>query len=153
MSQPSNDHKESFEKAKKNSRPKTPYFKNCLKAFMVGGLICLIAEVISQGFKMLGLSENEAGSLTTIILVFFGSFLTGIGVYDKIGRFAGAGSIVPITGFSNSIVASAMEFKSEGPVFGVGAKMFNIAGPVIVYGVVSSWVVGLVYYIYIMIAR
>jgi stage V sporulation protein AC len=147
------EHKSSFEKAKNASRPKEQYFKDSLKAFFVGGLICLIAELITHGFMALGLSKNEAGSLTTIILVFFGAFFTGIGVYDKIGRFAGAGSIVPITGFANSIVASAMEFKAEGPVFGIGAKMFNIAGPVIVYGVVSSWIVGLIYYLYLIIAR
>lgn len=152
MTQSPDEHKPSFEKAKEASRPKEQYFKDTLKAFLVGGLICLIAELILHGFMALGLSKSEAGSLTTIILVFFGAFFTGIGVYDKIGRFSGAGSIVPITGFANSIVACAMEFKAEGPVFGIGAKMFNIAGPVIVYGVVTSWIVGLIYYIYLMIA-
>ncbi len=137
----------SFQKAKEKNKPKPPYVKNAVAAFLVGGTICTIGQLISDFINNSGIAKDDASTLTTIILVFLGSLLTSIGVYDKIGRVAGAGSIVPITGFANSVVASAMEFKSEGPVFGIGAKMFNIAGPVIVYGTVTAWVVGLIYYI------
>ncbi len=145
--------KKEFEQVKEQHKPQKKYLKNSVMAFIVGGGICTIAQIINNLFMLYGINSKEAGLITTIIMVFLGSLLTGIGVYDSIGKVAGAGSIVPITGFANSIVSCAMEFKAEGPVFGVGAKMFNIAGPVLVYGVLSSWIVGLIYYIYLLIAR
>jgi len=125
--------------------PKPNYIKNCIWAFMVGGLICTLGQAISNTFVNFGLDKKSVASATAIVLVFLGAFLTGLGIYDKIGKRAGAGSIVPITGFANSIVSPAMEFKREGYVFGVAAKMFIIAGPVLVYGFGSSILVGLIY--------
>jgi len=126
--------------------PKPPLLKNICWAFVVGGLICLLGQFITDYFSGLGLSKKEASNYATIVLVFLGSFLTGLGVYDELGKRAGAGSVVPITGFANSIVAPAMEFKREGYVFGIGAKMFVIAGPVLVYGMVTAFIVGLIYW-------
>lgn len=126
--------------------PKPTYLKNCIWAFIVGGLICDLGQFITNSFLTFGLDKSEAANATSISLIFLGAFLTGLGVYDLIGRRAGAGSIVPITGFSNAIVSPAMEFKREGYVLGVGAKMFTIAGPVLVYGIGSSVIVGLIYY-------
>jgi len=129
-------------------KPKPPYLKNIIMAFLVGGLICLLGQFILNFYVSIGLDiEKEAPSATSATLVFLGAFLTGLGVYDQIGKRAGAGSIVPITGFANSIVAPAMEFKSEGYVFGVAAKMFVVAGPVLVYGITTSALIGLIYYI------
>lgn len=139
--------KKEFDDAKKSMKPKVPYFQHIVMAFLVGGLICLIGQFIKEFFMNYNLSEKDAGLYSTICLVFLGAFLTGIGVYDKIGRVAGAGSIVPITGFANSVVSCAMEFKSEGYVFGIGALMFKVAGPVIVFGTITSWIAGFVYYI------
>lgn len=128
-------------------KPKPPYLKNIIMAFLVGGLICLLGQFILNFYVSIGLDiEKEAPSATSATLVFLGAFLTGLGVYDQIGKRAGAGSIVPITGFANSIVAPAMEFKSEGYVFGVAAKMFVVAGPVLVYGITTSALIGLIYY-------
>lgn len=126
--------------------PKPSYFKNCLWAFMVGGIICTIAQFIMNTAKNIGLNKTDSSTVTVMSMIFIGAFLTGLGVYDKIGKRAGAGSIVPITGFANSIVSPAMEFKREGYVFGVAAKMFILAGPVLVYGFGSSVVIGLLYY-------
>lgn len=128
-------------------KPKPPILKNALWAFVVGGLICTLGQVIQNYFVGLGLSPKEAGGPTSAVLIFLSALFTGLGVYDELGRRAGAGSIVPITGFANSIVAPAMEFKREGYVFGVGAKMFVIAGPVIVYGLVTAFFVGLIYWL------
>ncbi len=127
--------------------PKTDNIGKIFKAFLVGGIICCYG----QGIRMLlekfsGLKGDELASYVSMILIFTGSFLTAIGVYDRIGKFAGGGSIVPITGFANSVVSPAMEFKSEGFIFGTASKMFVIAGPIIVFGVASSVAVGLVYY-------
>ena len=130
-----------------NLTPKPTLLKNICWAFVVGGLICTLGQFITDYFAMLGLSKKEASNYATIVLVFLGAFFTGIGVYDKLGKIAGAGSVVPITGFANSIVAPAMEFKREGYVFGIGAKMFVIAGPVLVYGMVTAFIVGLIYWI------
>lgn len=127
--------------------PKPTYLKNCIWAFVVGGLICTIAQYVTNVLLNLGFDKKEVATLQAIIFVFIGALLTGLGIYDRIGKFAGAGSIVPITGFANSIVSPAMEFKREGYIFGVGAKMFSIAGPVLVYGFSSSVLVGLVYFI------
>jgi len=127
--------------------PKSNIAKNCLMAFLVGGTICTIGQLINNIAKnYYNLSKDDASTFTAIILIFLGALLTGLGVYDDIGKRAGAGSIVPITGFANSIVAPALEFKREGYVFGVGAKLFSIAGPVLVYGISSSVIAGLIYY-------
>ena len=127
--------------------PKATLLKNICWAFVVGGLICTLGQFITDYFVYSGLGKKESSNLATIILVFLGAFFTGIGVYDKLGKRAGAGSLVPITGFANSIVAPAMEFKREGYVFGIGAKMFVIAGPVLVYGMVTAFIVGVIYWI------
>lgn len=128
--------------------PKTPVFLNCVKAFLVGGIICVIGQIINDLYLKIGnLDKLSASSATCITLIFIGSLLTGLGVYDLIGKRAGAGSIVPITGFANSIVSPAMEYKREGYVLGVGANLFKIAGPVLVYGIGSSVACGFIYYI------
>lgn len=129
--------------------PKKPMLPQLLKAFVVGGLICCIGQAVSDlGRTMLHLDEDALSAFTAIVMVFLGATLTGIGLYDKIGKFAGAGSIVPITGFANSIVSPAMEYKREGYIMGVGAKMFTIAGPVLVYGIGSSVIYGILYLIF-----
>lgn len=127
--------------------PHTKPFPSLFNSFWVGGLICVIGQGINDLLLYIfpNMSTQGAWTYTLIILIFIASFLTGIGVYDKIGKFAGGGSIVPITGFSNSITSPAVEFKNEGIIFGMCVKMFSIAGPVIVCGVVASMVVGLVY--------
>ncbi len=122
---------------------------NLLRAFLVGGLICAIGQGLSElAEHFLRLDKDDAAMFTSVVLIFLGSTLTGLGVYDRIGRFAGAGSIVPITGFANSIVAPAMEYKREGYVLGVGAKLFALAGPVLVYGVSASIVVGVIAFLF-----
>lgn len=125
---------------------KPPYLHNAIMAFLVGGAICTIGQFFLNIYMSKGLSLKEAGAPTAATMVLIGAFLTGIGVYDDIGKRAGAGSIVPITGFANSIVSPAIEFKREGYVFGVASKMFVIAGPVIVYGLSASVIVGLIYF-------
>ncbi len=129
-------------------KPKAPWVRNTLLAFLVGGMICTLGQLILNYLKGMGLGLKEAGSVTVFIMVFIGAFLTGLGVYDKIGKYGGAGSIIPITGFANSIVASAMEFKREGYVYGMGARLFTVAGPVLVFGFIVSVVIGLAYYIF-----
>ena len=125
--------------------PKSHVFMQCVNAFWVGGLICCIGQALNLiGSELLWLDSADTSAFTSIVLIFLGAFLTGLGVYDKIGSFAGAGSIVPITGFANSIVAPAMEHKYEGYVLGVGAQLFSIAGPVLVYGITTSVIVGLI---------
>ena len=127
--------------------PKPNYLKNSIMAFLVGGIICCIGQGINDFYmKIINLDKLAAASATSMSLIFLGSFLTGLGVYDLIGKRAGAGSIIPITGFANSIVSPAMEFKKEGYVTGVGANLFKIAGPVLVYGITSSIICGLIYY-------
>ena len=131
----------------KKKTPPSPIFKNCTRAFLVGGLICVIGQGVRDFAIYLGAGSEDVKTIVPIVMIFIGAFLTGIGVYDKIGKFAGGGSIIPITGFANSIASSAMEFKSEGWIMGVGAKIFTIAGPVIVYGTLASVVYGLIYWI------
>lgn len=126
--------------------PKSQHLKNAIMAFIFGGLICTLGHAINVfGTSMLGLDKANAASLQAIVLVFLGATLTGVGIYDKIGKIAGAGTVVPITGFANSIVAPAMEFKREGLIMGTGAKMFIIAGPVLANGIGVSVLVGLIY--------
>lgn len=128
--------------------PKTQEAKTLFAAFCVGGLICMIGQAVSDVYtRFVPLDEKSIAALTGMTMIFLGALLTGIGVYDKIGYYAGAGSIVPITGFANSVVSPAMEFNSEGIVFGVMARMFGVAGPIIVSGVCASVVVGVIYFL------
>lgn len=128
--------------------PNSPLFKNIVWAFCVGGLICTLGQGILNLWKMSGISEPQAASATSITLIFLGALFTGFGWYDKLAKHAGAGTIVPITGFSNAIAAPAIEFRSEGLVLGLAAKMFVIAGPVLVYGISASVVYGLLVYLF-----
>lgn len=128
--------------------PNSPIIKNCFNAFWVGGLICTIGQFIMEVCKYRGLDNEISATITSIILIFLSAFLTALNLFNRIGKFAGAGSLVPITGFANSIVSPAMEYKSEGYVMGVGAKMFTVAGPVLVYGISTSILVGIVYLIF-----
>ncbi|MCI8654459.1 MAG: stage V sporulation protein AC [Clostridia bacterium] len=129
--------------------PNSPIIKNCFNAFWVGGLICSIGQIILDICKNNGLDIEMSGTIVSIILIGISALLTGINVFNRIGKFAGAGSLVPITGFANSIVSPAMEYKSEGYVMGVGGKMFTVAGPVLVYGISTSIIVGILYFIFI----
>lgn len=130
-----------------NISPKTNEMRSLFRAFWVGGLICCIGQGIRFFLeKKIGLEGEELASYVSMTMIFLGSFLTGLGIYDRIGKFAGGGSIVPITGFANSVVSPAMEFKTEGYIYGTAAKMFIVAGPIIVFGVASSVLVGLLYY-------
>ena len=128
--------------------PNSPIFKNCFNAFWVGGLICTIGQIIMNICKERGLSQDLSGTIVSIILIGIAAFLTGLNIFNKIGKFAGAGSLVPITGFAKSIVSPAMEYKSEGYVMGVGGKMFTVAGPVLVFGISASILVGIIYLIF-----
>ena len=141
-----NNIKQKFKVITDETKPKPKILSNCVKAFLVGGAICTIGEVIMKILERFQYSIEETSALTSIIMVFIGALLTGVGIYDKIASFAGAGTVVPITGFANAVVAPAIEFKKEGFVFGVAAKMFTIAGPVLVYGIGSSVIIGLIYY-------
>lgn len=120
----------------------------CIKAFITGGIICTIGQIFIEVYKNMGISAEDAALWTTISLVLLSVILTAFNIYPSITKWGGAGSLVPITGFANSVVAAAMEYKKEGWVFGVGCKIFTIAGPVILYGIVSSWILGLIYWIF-----
>lgn len=146
MENPLNTQKEYQNYVDKKS-PNSPILKNCINAFLIGGLICSIGQIIHDYCIFRGISENIASTIVSILLIGLSAFLTGLNIFNKIGKIAGAGSLVPITGFANSIVAPAMEYKSEGYVMGVGAKMFTVAGPVLVYGISTAIVVGLIYLI------
>lgn len=131
----------------KKMTPKTNCFWNCCKAFFVGGSICLLGEALNQFYASMGNDKELAGMYGMLTLIGLSILLTGLNIYQKLGQFGGAGSIVPITGFANSVVSPAIEFKAEGQVFGIGCKIFNIAGPVILYGIFSSWLLGVIYWI------
>ncbi len=138
--------KEYGELAKKRS-PNSKMYKTLPKAFVIGGIICTLGEGLLNLYAYLGLDETQAGALTSMSLVFLSALLTGLELYDRIAQHGGAGTLVPITGFANAVVSPAIDFKSEGYVLGLGAKMFVIAGPVIVYGLSASVVYGLIYYV------
>lgn len=126
--------------------PPTQHFKNCFRAFIVGGFVCVIGQFLRYMFEyVFSLSGDELAGTVSVVLIFLGTLLTGLGVYDRIGKNAGAGSIVPITGFANSVASPAMEFKTEGLVYGMAAKMFIVAGPIIVFGVLAGTLVGIIY--------
>jgi stage V sporulation protein AC len=129
------------------SSPHSHIIKDCFNAFWVGGLICVLGEFITNIFLRYEYSLDIARTWSSIILIFIGVILTGLGIYDKIGKFAGAGTVIPITGFANAIAAPALEFKKEGYILGLGAKIFLIAGPVIIYGCLASVIVGFFYYL------
>lgn len=128
--------------------PNSPIIKNCFNSFWVGGLICTLGQVIMEFCKYRGFNTEMSATIVSISLIFLSAFLTAINWFNRIGKFAGAGSLIPITGFANSIVSPSMEYKSEGYVMGVGAKMFTVAGPVLVYGISTSVLVGIVYFIF-----
>lgn len=128
--------------------PTYSLWKNCFNAFWVGGLICLIGEVIFSFFSgQLGMNEQDAASFESMVLVLLSVILTGFNAYGHIARLGGAGALVPITGFANSVAAPAIEYQKEGQVFGIGVKIFTIAGPVILYGIFTSWILGIIYYL------
>lgn len=128
-------------------QPSSPIWKDCLNAFWIGGLICVLGQAFMNWYVSLGLDQEAAGTTVSISLVALSALLTGLSYYDDLAKVAGAGTLVPITGFANAIAAPAVEFKTEGFILGVGAKMFTIAGPVIVYGLGASVVYGVIYYI------
>lgn len=138
--------KENYQSIIDTYSPKNEVVKNSFKAFWVGGTICAIGEGLVNLYIFLGFSEILSGTLATITLIFLSAFLTCFNIYDKIGNYAGAGSIIPITGFANSMVSAAMEYKKEGYIFGMGSKIFTVAGPVIVFGTIASVIVGIIYY-------
>lgn len=137
-----------YEKMVGELSPASPTWKNCLNAFWIGGLICVLGQALLAWYASLGLDKTQAATGVSATLVALSALLTGLSVYDDIAKVAGAGTLVPITGFANSIAAPAVEFKTEGFVLGVGAKMFTIAGPVIVYGISASILYGLFYWLW-----
>ena len=139
--------KNKYKQMAKEATPKSEIFKNCLKAFLVGGIICDIGQLIMNIIESFGYPKEQVMNIVPIIMVYIGAVLTGTGIYGKIASFGGAGTVVPITGFSNAVVAPAIEFKKEGYIFGVAAKMFTIAGPVLVYGIGTSVIIGIIYYV------
>ena len=136
-----------YEQYVKEKTPVHNVWLNMVKAFVTGGGICVLGQVILNYCSSQGLSKEISGAWTSVVLVFLSVLLTGLNVYYKIAKWGGAGALVPITGFANSVAAPAIEYKKEGQVFGIGCKIFTIAGPVILYGVVTSWVLGVVYYL------
>jgi len=142
------DTQKSYQEYVDKKSPNSPILKNCFNAFWVGGLICSIGQIILDICKYNGLDTQVSGSIVSIILIGISALLTGLNIFNKIGKFAGAGSLIPITGFANSIVSPAMEYKSEGYVMGVGGKMFTVAGPVLVFGISTSIIVGIIYFIF-----
>ena len=131
----------------KKKTPNSTLLKNCIKAFLIGGLICTIGEGLMLLFANLGLDEETAAMFESVTLIFASALLTGLDIYPKIAKHAGAGTVVPITGFANAVVSPALEAKTEGMVLGIGAKIFTIAGPVILYGTLASWAAGILYWI------
>ena len=140
--------KQTYQEYVDKKSPNSPIWKNCINAFWVGGLICSIGQIILNICKERGFDTQTSGTIVSILLIGFAAFLTGLNLFNKLGKFAGAGSLVPITGFANSIVSPAMEYKSEGYVIGVGGKMFTVAGPVLVFGISASIIVGIIYLIF-----
>jgi stage V sporulation protein AC len=136
----------SYKERIKRHSPPSPYLKNSLFAFISGGTVCLFGEVLANLFIKLGIKSEDSYLLVTVSLIFIASLLTGLGVFDKIARFAGAGTLVPVTGFANAVVSPALDTRCEGYILGVGAKIFTVAGPVILYSVLSGTLYGLIYY-------
>jgi stage V sporulation protein AC len=148
MAQPLEIQKKQYKKLVDEIKPRPPLIRNTLGAFIFGGLIALIGQFLLSFFQGQGLSVNDAGTATSATLIFLAALFTGLGIYDEIAKYGGAGTIVPITGFANSMVSPAMEYRTEGLVLGVGARLFTIAGPVLVFGIFSAWLVALLYYFF-----
>ena len=138
---------QSYDAMVKKASPNSPILSNCIKAFVSGGLICVLGQALLMLYTKKGISETDAALWVSITLIGISALLTAFGLYEKLGKFCGAGTIVPITGFANSVVSPANKNKKEGMVFGMAAKMFIVAGPVIVYGTLTSMAVGLIYYL------
>ena len=136
-----------YDKMLKESSPPTRSGRSLPMAFVVGGLICVVGQALTQCYLSLGLGRAEAGAWCSVTLIFLSVLTTGLGWYQRLAKYAGAGTLVPITGFANSVVSPAIEFQAEGQVFGIGCKIFTIAGPVILYGILSAWALGVIYYI------
>ena len=140
-----------YEKLSSSLAPKSPILKDCFHAFWIGGLICVLGQLAITGYTALGMEKQDASTAASMSLVVLSALLTGLSLYDDIAKHAGAGTLVPITGFANAVAAPAVEYKTEGFILGVGAKMFTIAGPVIVYGISAGVVYGLVYWLWSML--
>ena len=138
---------QSYKKFAKAHAPKSPIGKDCFRAFWVGGVICAFAEALLHGYRALNMNEENAKTLVPVTLIFLAALLTGFGIFDDIARFAGAGTLVPITGFANAVVSPAVDAKSEGMILGVGAKIFSVAGPVLLYGTLAGTLYGVVYWV------
>ena len=136
--------KKDYQKYVQDREQKSPLLKDCVLAFLIGGAICVVGQVIMEGFTSMGLEKTDAGTATSISLVFLSALLTGLNLYNKLARYGGAGTLVPITGFANAVVAPAIDFKSEGLITGMATKMFTVAGPVIVFGVTASVIYGVI---------
>ena len=141
-----------YEKLVQKAAPKSPMGKDCLNAFWIGGLICVLGQLLTNGYGALRLEKDAASTATSITLVTLSALLTGLSLYDDLAKYGGAGTLVPITGFANAIAAPAVEFKTEGFILGVGAKLFTIAGPVIVYGLSASVLYGFIYWLWTLFA-
>lgn len=137
----------------KKHSPRTKVFKNSILSFIFGGVICVIGQLLMELYSYIGFDKKTTGILVTVSLIFIAALFTALGIFDKIARHAGAGTLVPVTGFSNAVVSQAMDAKSEGCVLGVGAKIYTVAGPVILFGLLSGVIYGVIYYIYGMIVR
>ena len=140
--------KEEYKEYVKRRAKRSSSFKNCTFAFLVGGFICVVGQLLMDLYMRLGATRQNASTLVSISLITIAALLTGLGLFDKIAKFAGAGTLVPITGFANSVVSPAIDTRSEGYIFGVGAKIFTIAGPVILYGIFSGVIYGIIYYLF-----
>ena len=138
---------ENYKKLIKFHTPHSTVLKDCFFAFIFGGFICMLGELLASLYKILGANEKNSYLFVTVTLIFISALLTGVGVFDKIARYAGAGTLVPVTGFANSVVSPAIDTKSEGLILGVGAKIFTVAGPVILYAIFSGFVLGIIYYL------
>lgn len=138
--------KKEYDQYVRSMSPRSPMGKNLFNAFWVGGLICTVGQFFLNGFQGMGLDKDDAGSAVCIVMIFLGAVLTALSLYDNIAKIGGAGTLVPITGFSNAVVSPAMEFKSEGFITGLAVKLFSIAGPVIVYGISASVIYGIIYW-------
>lgn len=140
-----NMNKETYKQYADAHAPRSPVLQNCLRAFLVGGLICTFAQGLTTVYtRLCGMPKDDAGTLTAVTLVLIAAILTGLGVFDRIAKFAGAGTLVPITGFANAVVSPALDAKSEGLVLGVGAKIFSVAGPVLLYGTLTGTLYGVI---------
>lgn len=142
---------EQYNEFVQSKTPKSKIIKNCIKAFLIGGLICLIGQCFMNIYQYLGINKEDSATITTITMVFLGTFSTGLDIYPRIAKHGGAGTLVPVTGFANAVAAPALESKTEGYVLGVGAKIFTIAGPVILFGTLASIVCGLLYFFWQML--